>query len=691
MKKILLALCTLTFCASSLAQTGIITTLAGLGPSYAGFTGDGGPATAAEVGAPEGVCVDRSGNIYLTASDACVIRKIDAAGIITTIAGTASTTGFAGDGGPATAAKFYYPSGLAVDTAGNIFVADTHNNRIRKISTSGIITTIAGTGTAGYNGDSIAATTAMINAPNDVTTDRFGNVYVCDASNNRIRKIDRYGMITTVAGSSGSGFHGDGGQATAATLTLPAGIYIDKTGNMFISDSYNNRVRKVDTSGIITTYAGGAGGACGDSIMATASCFLQATGITGDSCGNIYLSDPSHYSIRKITPGGMIYTVAGHGDRSYYGDGGPATAAGMESIGLCFDHANNLLMADAYNNVLRKVTFNHSSISAITGNSSLCVASTTRLRDSTLLGSWSSAATSIATVDTAGVVTGVSTGTTTITYTVSNACSNTPFVIDTQVVNVIVGVPHLTPVEGPGIVCIGAPTTLIDYTPGGTWTSGTRTVATVDSVTGIVSAVSAGSSIITYTVTNSCGATIDTQLITVPAAPATGTITGAAKLCETDSITLANATAGGVWTSGNTSVATVTGTGIVIGLTAGNAVISYTVSNYCSYRSTTHNIHVNIIDSCYTTNSVSTVANPSQEISIYPNPNSGNFTIHFLTPAEYAEITITDLLGRMVETRHLQGFTERSEQISLPGAVPGLYFVRISTNHSGISKAITIN
>ena len=248
--------------------------------------------------------------------------------MITTIAGS-GIVGFSGDGGPATAAGLNKPMGLAIDASGNIYVADYFNHRIRKIDVSGVISTIAGTGVAGYGGNNGPATSSPLNYPSDVAVDAAGNIYIADSQNHRIRKIDLAGIITTVAGSSASGWYsGDGGLATSAMLNLPSGIAVDLAGNLYIGDTANYRIRMVDTSGIINTIAGnGTAGYSGDGGPAT-SANLSVAKLALDLSGNLYFG--TNNRIRKVSLStGIIETVAGNGTAGNSGDNGPATSASL--------------------------------------------------------------------------------------------------------------------------------------------------------------------------------------------------------------------------------------------------------------------------------------------------------------------------------------------------------------------------
>jgi sugar lactone lactonase YvrE len=337
---------------------GIITKVAGGGKTG---LGDGGPATSAQLSYPYGVALDAAGNLYIADAGYSRIRKVDINGIITTVAGGGNNPGNdgVGDGGPATSAQLNNPPGVALDAAGNLYIADLDNHRIRKVDINGIITTVAGGGTSGL-GDGGSATSAHLNYPFGVALDAAGNLYIADAGNSRIRKVDINGIITTVAGGGTSGL-GDGGSATSAQLYYPYGVALDAAGNLYIADTYNNRIRKVDTNGIITTVAGKEG-CCfsGDGGPATSAQLRSPYGVALDAAGNLYIADFDNYRIRKVDIHGIITTVAGHGDvYGGLGDGGPATSALLKSNGVALDAAGNLYIADAFSRI-RKVDVSQS-------------------------------------------------------------------------------------------------------------------------------------------------------------------------------------------------------------------------------------------------------------------------------------------------------------------------------------------
>ncbi len=339
----------LAFTAPSGAQ--IITTVGGTGT--VGYTGDGGPAMAAEM-SPAAVAMDTAGNLYFSDQAHSCVRKINTAGIISTVAGNGSI-GYSGDGGPATAAEFNGLIGIAVDLAGNIYIADGFNNRVRKVNTAGIITTVAGCGLAGYYGDTGPALSAGINFPSDVAVDASGNLYICDFGNFCIRMVNTSGIITTVAGNGMMGYSGDGGPATAAELT-PNNVNIDAAGNIYIGDGGNNCSRMVNTSGIITTIAGGStAGFSGDGGPATAAELNSPGTIIKDASGNLYIPDAGNNRIRKINTTGIITTFAGDGISGFSGDGGPATAAAIGGSGAAVIDAAGAIYFPSGNRI-RKIS-----------------------------------------------------------------------------------------------------------------------------------------------------------------------------------------------------------------------------------------------------------------------------------------------------------------------------------------------
>ncbi len=353
------------------ANTGIITTIAGTGSH--GFSGDNGPATAAKLSSPSGVAVDYANNIFINDLSNGRIRKVDATkGIITTVAGTGEN-GYSGDGGPATAARLLYPQGIALDSIGNLLISDQGNYRIRKVTAaSGIITTVAGNGLWGFSGDNGPATAARVNTTAGIAVDSSDNILIADTSNQRIRKVTALtGIITTVAGTGEKGYSGDGIPAISAKLNFPSGVAADSAGNLLLVDAANNRVRKVAAaSGIITTIAGnGISGYLGDNGPATAARFKSPYAVALASSGNLYISDSGHSRIRMVAANsGTITTVAGTGVQGYSGDNGPATAASLNSpSGVAVNYDGNIFIADMYNHRIRKVSVATGIIETVAG------------------------------------------------------------------------------------------------------------------------------------------------------------------------------------------------------------------------------------------------------------------------------------------------------------------------------------
>ncbi len=337
--------------------SGNISTIAGTGVQSS--TGDGGPAASATLSRPEKLIVDSAGNIYIGDSAANNVRKIDTAGNISTIAGLGPTA--VGDGAAAASSSLQTPSGAAVDSSGNVYIADTSNHRVRRVDAStGNISTIAGTGTAGNTGDGAAATSATLDSPRAAAVDASGNVYIADTGNNRIRRVDTSGNIAAFAGTGTVGSTGDGGAATSATLSNPRGVAVDASGNVYIADTSNHRVRKVDAStGNISTVTGdGTGGFNGDGAALLAR-LDSPYGVAVDSSGDLHIADTGNNRVRKVYAvggGTVINTVAGSGAAGYSGDGGAATAAQLNApINVALDSAGNLYIADSGNHRVRRV------------------------------------------------------------------------------------------------------------------------------------------------------------------------------------------------------------------------------------------------------------------------------------------------------------------------------------------------
>jgi len=345
---------------NNLSPPAIITTVAGNGTNS--ISGDGGAATNAALNYPAGVAMDSQGNLFIADYANNRVRKVNNNGIITTVAGSAlagnGNGSFSGDGGPATSAALNGPYAVAVDAWGNLFIEDQGDDRVRKVNTNGIITTVAGNGTHSFSGDSGFATNAALANPAGVAVDVAGNLYIADFENLRIRKVFTNGIITTVAGNGNRSFSGDGGAAINAGLDSPYGLTVDAAGNLFIADTANERIRKVDTNGIITSVAGtGEGTFHGDGGAATNSALNQPTAVAVDAGGNLFIADLGNNRIRRVDTNGIITTVAGNGNRSFSGDGGFATNGAVNTpLGIMVDTGGNLVFADTGNERIRKVS-----------------------------------------------------------------------------------------------------------------------------------------------------------------------------------------------------------------------------------------------------------------------------------------------------------------------------------------------
>ena len=392
---------------------GVITTVAGMGRQReAGEEdvgeeeeiGDGGPAVEARLNWPTGVDVDADGNLYIADRNNERVRKVDPAGVITTIAGIAAQ-GFAGDGGPAVDAELDHPESVAVDEHGHVYIADRGNNRVRRIESDGTIITVIGAEGSGAGGglvtqlaaprgiaiarghdlyiadtgnhrilnagddggiaalaggaglgDGGAAVDARLLSPRGLALADDGAMYIADSGNNRVRRVDAGGVITTFAGTSEQGEAGDGGMATSAQLDGPVSIEIGPQGDVYISDTSNNRIRRVDSEGTITTFAGTGEpwpwenpDSIGDGGPATSARLRGPVGLAFDAAGNLYIADSGHHRIRKVDTRGMISTIAGTGNRSFSGDDGPAADAQLGTpSGLAIDGEGNIYFTDAY-------------------------------------------------------------------------------------------------------------------------------------------------------------------------------------------------------------------------------------------------------------------------------------------------------------------------------------------------------
>ena len=351
-------------CIFKLDRNGNLNRVAGTG--RAGVSGDGGLATNAQLSYPDGIVLDAAGNLYFTERDANLIRKIDTSGMISTVAGTGSA-GYSGDGGPALKAELRTPTGLALDPAGNLYVADADNDVIRRIAADGTISTFAGSGVRGFNTESGPARGVDMNSPEGIAFDAAGSLYIADTFNNRIRVVSPNGTLSTFAANGYPGYSGDGGPATGATLFFPVAVASGADGSIYIADLGNSRIRRV-RQGSMETVAGNPGGVAAiDHIPASGARLNGPTGVAVDKSGTVYFTEGSvgsgsgltvgDYRVWKVTPDGFLSTVAGNGNNSYSGDAGIATRAQLNTpAGMALDSAGNLYFADSQNHRVRKIS-----------------------------------------------------------------------------------------------------------------------------------------------------------------------------------------------------------------------------------------------------------------------------------------------------------------------------------------------
>ena len=624
----ILFLSSLLLCGCSLyIHAQIITTIAGIGPSGPGgtFSGDGSPAIFAGLSNPGGIAIDTSGTILFVDYGNRRIRKITPAGIITTIAGNGTLTD-SGDGGPATAAGLLTPWGLALDHAGNIYVTN-NSGRVRKISPAGIITTFAGNGTFGHSGDGGPATAAQLESALDITVDVVNNVYFSDG--NLIRKVDAAGTITTIAGAVTAGFSGDGGPATAARLNAVHGVKIDGTGNLYIVDRENLRVRMIDPSGIITTIAGtGVLGYTGDGGPATLAKLCYPEGVTIDSAGNIYLTDCMNYAVRVINTAGIITTIAGTGWLGFSGDGGPATAAQLYRPSLMAIKGGNMYITDGWNHRIRMISPNNHA-PRYTGPH---LQTTLACADFISLGAL------LAVRD-------------------SDVAQTVAWTAVYGPLHGVVTLPYSMATTGGVIVPSG-----ILYAPASGY-SGPDTI--------IVRATDAFSS--------------DTTIIAITAwlPPVVGPITGPSDVCRFDSIVLADTTLSGTW-SGSGSHALVSG-GHVFGLSAGPDTVYYSRTNICGTTTISHPVMV--LD-C-TLGETSSRPSPGEVLRVWPNPNEGAFFVELNSGSlDEVRVVVTNTVGEKVKEMTVPA--NKPTEIKMDMA-PGVYFLSVLTADGSFREKVVLS
>ena len=556
--------------------------------------------TMAQLRVPHGVTIDSAGNLYIVDNSNVRIRKVSVSGTISTIAGDGLTV-YLGDGIAATTTGITPFGGIAVDGRGSVYFLDGPFY-MRKIDTAGIIATVAGNGITGYSGDGGPATDAAINV-NDVTSDRAGNLYL--SCGTRIRKINTSGVIITVAGNGSPGYMGDGGPATAAEFTGTTGITVDRTGNLYIDD--NTYIRKVDTSGIIITIAGnGIVGYAGDGGPASAAEFTAPKCLTTDNYGNVYIVDEGNDRIRCVSASGIITTVAGKGTAGFSGDGGPADSAALWGpVGITYGGDGTMYFSDRANNRIRKV--------ALPGIAITCTPGDTICKGDTII------FTATVTNDTSILVyqwrvNGVNVGTDTSAY-VTDLLHNDDVV-----------------------------SCLLTYTYGDTITTGSNLI--------IMSVDDAGA------------------------------VTGPAAVCIGDSIALAHTAIGGIWSSSNAHA--IAPGGIVTGVSAGIDTIRYSITNSCGSDTVIHIVTVNNCKIGF--QNIAYINNGA--INVYPNPNNGSLTINVSSKTNNeVRIAITNMVGETIKEVKTVTNYPNDLQIDVP---PGVYFLSAVTKEGRYNKKIIV-
>ncbi len=562
----------------NVSSSGVISTLAGHSSLYfsGGYSGDGGMATDAYLNFPAGIFKDNHDNLYVVDRGNNCIRKVDVYGVITTIAGIGGSYGNSGDGGPATDAQLACPKGVFVDAFDNIFIADQCTNSIRKINAAGIISTIAGAsdGSSGYSGDGGSAVSATLNYPTGIVGDALGNLYISDSYNHRVRKVDVSGIITTLAGNGSAGFSGDGGPASVASLNFPTGISLDRNGNIYLADEWNHRIRKINvhssnhspifnSSNPITLCQDYGAFPISEQLAVKdldAGQTLTWSIVSGPRHGtaSVSYSDASNGFI--VRPTGVTYT--------------PATGyAGYDTMVL------NISDGIASSTSTFRITVNPKpSAPVISGASTVCQGGTTTLTATPSGGFWGSMDGNTRTGTTTGIVTGMGGPSGMIYYNGpynAYGCRT-----QTRTLITVLGYPAMPVLTGAPNVCPGASTTISASAAGGTWASSSAGVASVTTA-GIVTGILTGTASISYAITNGCFTSTGTKSIYVASATTVPPITGTGDLHMPATITLANSLSGGTWSSVSTSVAIVSAAGVVTGIAGGYDTIVYAYTNSC--------------------------------------------------------------------------------------------------------------
>jgi len=708
------------------AATGVITTIAsGVDPYY--------------------MCIDASGNIYFSTTGA--VKKLYlSSGLISTIAGT-GTAGYSGDGGPANAAMIQGQLGICLDASGNLYIADGINNRVREVSaTTGIINTIAGTGTSGYTGDGTAATTAQLGVPLHVCVNAAGDVYIADQGEGYttgiiayvttnamvIRKISgSTGIITTIAGALGSSGTPAGVLATDAWMGSITGMRLDASGNIYCCET-SCSCREINVTNDSINYIGGNFYEDDyiDNINSLGAWMDEPHGLFVDAQQNVYVADYLNNRVRKLiqltnTPsfaygaGQTITACTGFatdistqmaitniivGEQETWTvisgpvggtlSGFPYTAhsKGFDSLttvsGLSYTPAAGFTGLDSFkvmvsNGTVSSVITIYASVNLLTagtvsGPAAVCTADSISLTSTVFGGTWA-AVNSNATIS-SGMVTGVSAGLDTMIYTItSGSC-----VATTTAVVAVNTIPQAGDISGSSSVCQGSSITIADPSTGGSWSETTGVTAVTGSglTSAIVTGITPGADVIQYTNSNACGSATATFTVIVNPLPDAGTISGINSVYAGASTSLSNTATDGIWSSSNTSIATVSVSGLVYGVSPGTASIIYTATNSCGTATASYSFTV------WANTGINNTVAGIDKLTIMPNPAKENFTISVSsTFNEPTTITITNMIGEKVA--EITGTTNQTIDASLH-APAGIYLINASTPHGNMGGKIVI-
>jgi hypothetical protein len=692
MKKTIILLAVISFFGKVNTEAQTINTIAGNGALA--FSGDGGPATAASI-VPNGITEDRHGNIYFVDDAGHRIRKITVStGIITTVAGNGSIT-YASDGVAATTTAID-PMGVAVDTSGNIYIADATNNRVRMVNASGIISTIAGTGFAGWSGDGAAAISAKLDNPMSVALDTHGNLFIGQGTSLHfdlyVRKIVlATGIITTYAGNSSSAYGGaDNHLATWAGVT-PTGLATDSVGNLYIADRPSSSIRKVNLHDTITTVAGtGMYGFSGDGGVATLAKLYSPSSIAVDTANNLYINDCYNYRIRKVNmTTGIISTYCGTGASGFYGDGGPATAAkiaNISSLGILADKYG-VILSDYDNARLRRICFGNAVPTIfITGVDTVCAG--TSVAYSSVISGGGGSPTYQWQVNGINVSTGSTFSYTPINgdivkciLTSSATCAFPDTAVSasiTMVVNPTV-TPSISISASATTVCAGMPVSFTSSVTGGGSPGYEWKVNGINVATGSTySYLPANGDVVICSLSSTaiCAAptTVLSRIVTmtVNALPLIYSVGGSGTYLDTGIVTLSNSQSGVTYQLFNGSSPyglPVSGSGGILTFDVTASGIYYIVATETSggcFDTTTTSANVVVSPS-----SVATVG-VGESIRIYPNPTEGQLNIE---GSKLYSLQVIDITGRVLDNRVCD---TTKVTIDITNLSSGLYLVKIN-------------